>query len=248
MTGTLVITGGGRGIGAATAKLAARHGYAVALSYVGRSATANAVVAEIERTGARAIALKGNVAVEADVMRLFDEAQQRLGPITGLVNNAGIIGPGSLLADVSAATLREVMEINVVGAFLCAREAVRRMSTARGGRGGAIVNITSMAALLGGPGEYIHYAASKGAIETMTTGLAREVAREGIRVNAVSPGMIETEIHASAGMPDRVARLAPSVPMGRGGKPEEVAEAVLWLLSDAASYVTGTSLRVSGGR
>jgi NAD(P)-dependent dehydrogenase (short-subunit alcohol dehydrogenase family) len=248
MAGTLIVTGGGRGIGAATAKLAARRGYPVALSYLGRDEAAARVVAEIDAAGGRAIAVKGNVAHEEDVLHLFHEAETRLGPLAGLVNNAGIIGGSSRLADVNAATLREVMEVNVVGAFLCAREAVKRLSTARGGKGGAIVNITSMAAVIGGAGEYIHYAASKGAIETLTIGLAREVAREGIRVNAVSPGMIHTEIHAEAGMPDRIERLAPNVPMGRGGAPEEVAEAVIWLLSDAASYVTGASLRVSGGR
>ncbi|HUC62388.1 MAG TPA: SDR family oxidoreductase [Alphaproteobacteria bacterium] len=248
MAGTLVITGGSRGIGAATAKLAARRGYGVAILYLGRDRDAAATIAEIERQGGRAIAVKGDVAREGDVVRLFDEAAARLGPLAGLVNNASIIGGASRVADVTAEALRAVMEVNVIGAFLCAREAVKRLSTARGGNGGAIVNITSMAAEIGGAGEYVHYAASKGAIETMTVGLAREVARESIRVNAVSPGMIHTEIHAEAGMPDRIARLAPSVPMGRGGEPGEVAEAVLWLLSDAASYVTGASLHVSGGR
>lgn len=248
MTGTLVVTGGSRGIGAATARLAAARGYDVCVNYRSNRKAADAVVEAIERQGRRALAVGGNVAEEADVVRLFDEAEKTLGPLAGLVNNAGIVGPASRVADVSLARLREVFDINILGAFLCAREAVRRMSTARGGKGGAIVNLSSMASFLGGPGEFVHYAVSKGAIETFTIGLSREVAREGIRVNAVAPGLIDTEIHASAGLPERVKRLAPTVPMGRDGKAEEVAEAILWLLSDAASYVTGTSIRVSGGR
>jgi len=248
MSSVLVITGGSRGIGAASARLAARRGYDVAISYRSERKAAERVVAAIEKEGRRGLAVQGNVALETDVIRLFDETERALGRPQGVVNNAGIVGMASPLADVPLATLCEVFDVNVLGAFLVAREAVRRMSTARGGKGGAIVNLSSMAAFLGGPGEFIHYGASKGAIETLTIGLSREVAREGIRVNAVAPGLIDTEIHASAGLADRLERMAPLVPMGRAGSAEEVAEAILWLLSDAASYVTGTSLRVSGGR
>ena len=248
MSSALVITGGSRGIGAATARLAARRGYDVCFNYRAKREAADKVVAAIEQSGGRALAVQGNVAEEADVVGLFDAAEQAFGKIRGLVNNAGIVGPSSPAADVPLAALRELFEVNVLGAFLAAREAVRRMSTARGGAGGSIVNLSSMAAFLGGAGEFVHYAASKGAIETLTIGLSREVAREGIRVNAVAPGLIDTEIHASAGMPDRVEKLGPMVPMGRGGTADEVAEAILWLLSDASSYVSGTTLRVSGGR
>ena len=248
MTGTLVVTGGSRGIGAAVARLAAARGYAVCINYRDNREAAEAVIGAIRAQGGKAAAVQGDVASEPDVVRMFDKAERTLGPIRGLVNNAGITGPAGRVDAVSHETLRRVLDVNVIGAFLCAREAVRRMSTARGGQGGAIVNLSSMAAFLGGPGEWVHYAVSKGAIESLTIGLSREVAREGIRVNAVAPGLIATEIHAAAGFPDRVEELAPSVPMGRGGTAEEVAEAILWLLSDAASYVTGTSLRVSGGR
>lgn len=248
MTGTVIVTGGSRGIGAATAILAAKRGYAVAINYRGNRKAAEDVVRTIERAGGKAVAVQGNVAEEAAIVRLFDQAEKELGPVVGLVNNAGITGKAGKLADMSVDTMREVFEINIVGAFLVAREAVRRMSTARGGKGGAIVNLSSMAAFLGGPGEWTHYAASKGAMETFTIGLSKEVAREGIRVNAVAPGLIDTEIHATAGFPDRVEKLASTVPMGRGGTADEVAEAILWLLSDQASYVTGTSIRCSGGR
>jgi len=247
MAGTLVVTGGSRGIGAAVARLAGKRGYAVCINYRGNRQAAESVLRGLKDAGAKAIAVQGDVAEERDVIRLFDEAA-RLGPIAGLVNNAGITGAPGPVVDVSAENLRAVMATNIVGSILCAREAIRRMSTSRGGKGGAIVNLSSMAAFLGGPGEWVHYGASKGAIETFTIGLSKEVAREGIRVNAVAPGLIDTEIHATAGFPDRVAKLGPSVPMGRGGSAEEVAEAILWLLSDAASYVTGTSIRVSGGR
>jgi NAD(P)-dependent dehydrogenase (short-subunit alcohol dehydrogenase family) len=247
MAGTLVITGGSRGIGAAVARLAGKRGYAVCVNYHGNRQAAESVLRALRDSGAKAVAVQGDVAEERDVIRLFDEAA-RLGPITGLVNNAGITGAPGPVVDVSVENLRAVMATNIVGSILCAREAIRRMSTARGGKGGGIVNLSSMAAFLGGPGEWVHYGASKGAIETFTIGLSKEVAREGIRVNAVAPGLIDTEIHATAGFPDRVAKLGPTVPMGRGGSAEEVAEAILWLLSDAASYVTGTSIRVSGGR
>lgn len=248
MTGVLVVTGGSRGIGAVTARLAAERGYAIAVNYLGNRKAADGVAEAITKKGGRAIAVQGNVAQETDVIRLFDEAAAKLGPVTGLVNNAGIVAKASRLADVSFASIREVMDVNVVGSFLCAREAVRRMSTVRGGKGGAIVNVSSVTAFLGGAGEHVLYGASKGAIESLTIGLAREVAGEGIRVNAVCPGMIDTEIHASGGQPDRIAKFGHTIPIGRAGKPEEVAEAILWLLSDAARYVSGASLRVSGAR
>jgi len=248
MSGTLVITGGSRGIGAAVARMAGARGYAVCVNYRANEKAAQDVVRKIAGGGGRALAVQGDVVKEADVVRLFDEAERKLGPVTGLVNNAGIVGKASRVADVPIETLREVFDINVLGAFLAAREAVRRMSTARGGKGGAIVNLSSMAAFLGTPGEFVHYAASKGAIEALTIGLSREVAREGIRVNAVAPGLIDTEIHASAGLPDRLKQMGPMVPIGREGSADEVAEAIMWLLSDAASYVVGTSVRVSGGR
>jgi len=245
--GTLVVTGGGRGIGAATARLAARHGYAVCVNYVRDAKAAATVVADIEAAGGRALAVQGDVAAEADVVRLFESAQ-RLGPVTGLVNNAGILEVQGRLEDMSADRLARVFATNITGSFLCAREAVRRMSTRHGGRGGAIVNVSSMAARLGAPGEYIDYAAAKGAIDTLTIGLARELAEEGIRVNAVRPGVIRTDIHSSGGEPGRVDRVKSLIPMKRGGEPEEVARAILWLLSDDSSYSTGTFIDVSGGR
>ena len=244
----VIVTGASRGIGAATARLAAQRGYAVAVNYRSSPDAAHAVVREIEAAGGRAKAIQADMAHEPDILRLFDAATEALGPPTALVNNAGITGRSGRFADLTPAAIDEVLRLNVTGAFICAREAVRRMSTANGGRGGAIVNISSAAATLGSPGEYVHYAASKGAVETMTVGLAKEVARQGIRVNAVAPGIIDTEIHAACGDPGRVDRIIPSVPMARIGTAEEVAEAVLYLLSDAAAYVTGTVLRVSGGR
>jgi NAD(P)-dependent dehydrogenase (short-subunit alcohol dehydrogenase family) len=244
---TLLVTGGGRGIGAATARLAAKRGYAVAVNYLRNSAAADAVVRDIAQAGGRAIAIAGDVAQEADVMRMFDAAA-KLGPVTGLVNNAGILERQCRVDEMDAGRFARVFATNITGAFLCAREAVRRMSTRHGGRGGAIVNVSSMAATLGSPGEYVDYAASKGAIDSFTIGLAREVAQEGIRVNAVRPGVIYTEIHASGGEAGRVDRVKAGVPMRRGGEPEEVARAILWLLSDEASYSTGTFIDVSGGR
>jgi len=245
---TLIITGGSAGIGAAVARLAATRGYAIAINYSRDDAAAFAVVAEIGALGGSAIAVRGDVAHEADVSALFATATRELGPVTALVNNAGITGRLARLDEIDAATIERVLAVNVTGSMLCAREAVRRMSTKHGGTGGAIVNVSSAAARLGSGGEYIHYAVSKGAIDTLTIGLAREVATEGIRVNAVSPGLIETGIHAKSGAPDRALRLAPIIPMKRPGRAEEVAESILWLLSPAASYVTGAVLSVSGGR
>lgn len=248
MAGVMLITGSSRGIGAATARLAAARGYAVGVNYLARREAAEAVVRAIGKAGGRAIAIAGDVALEADVARMFDETGRAFGPVTVLVNNAGILEHHMRLDEMELGRFQRVFATNITGAFLCAREAVRRMSTRHGGRGGAIVNVSSMASRLGSPNEYIDYAASKGAIDTMTIGLAREVAEEGIRVNAVRPGVIYTEIHASGGEPDRVERVKAAVPMKRGGGPEEVARAILWLASDEASYSTGTFIDVSGGR
>lgn len=244
----LLVTGGSRGIGAATARLAAARGYAVCLSYRSSEAAARTVLAEIERAGGEAIAVAADVASEADVRRMFETVDARLGRLSALVNNAGILERQTTLLDMDAARWQRVLATNVIGSFLCAREAVRRMSTRLGGAGGAIVNVSSMAARLGSPGEYVDYAASKGAIDSLTIGLAREVAAEGIRVNAVRPGVIYTDIHASGGEPGRVDRIKSAVPMQRGGTAEEVARAILWLLSDEASYSTGAFIDVSGGR
>jgi NAD(P)-dependent dehydrogenase (short-subunit alcohol dehydrogenase family) len=248
MKPVLLVTGGSRGIGAATARLAAQRGYAVCLSYHSNAAAAAAVVADIEAAGGEALAIAADVASESDVLHLFEAADRRFGRLTALVNNAGVLEHHMRVEQMSLGRLQRVMATNVIGAFLCAREAVRRMSTRHGGEGGAIVNVSSMAAKLGSPNEYVDYAASKGAIDAMTIGLAKEVAAEGIRVNAVRPGVIYTDIHASGGEPGRVDRIKGAVPMQRGGQPEEVARAVLWLLSDEASYCTGTFIDVSGGR
>jgi len=245
--GVMLITGGGRGIGAATARLAAQRGYAVCVNYLRNRDAAEKLVGEIEKSGGRAKAVAGDVAREADVIRMFDEAQG-LGTLAALVNNAGVLERQTRLDDMEAARFERVFATNITGAFLCAREAVRRMSTRHGGKGGAIVNVSSMASRLGSPGEYVDYAASKGAIDALTIGLAKEVAAEGIRVNAVRPGVIYTEIHASGGEPGRVDRVKSAVPMQRGGQPEEVARAILWLASGEASYSTGTFIDVSGGR
>jgi NAD(P)-dependent dehydrogenase (short-subunit alcohol dehydrogenase family) len=248
MKKVIVITGASRGIGAATARLAAARGYAVCVNYLKNRAAADAVVAEIEAGGGRAIAVAGDVAAEAQVVDLFDTVDRRLGPLTALVNNAGILETQMRVEDMDAARLTRVFAANVTSCFLCSREAVRRMSSRRGGSGGAIVNVSSAAARLGSAGEYVDYAASKGAVDTLTIGLAREVATEGIRVNAVRPGFIYTDIHASGGEPGRVDRIKDTVPMKRGGQPEEVASAILWLLSDEASYATGTFIDLAGGR
>ena len=248
MPEVMLITGGSRGIGAATARLAAARGYAVAVNYLASKAAAETLVEEIAAAGGRAIAVQGDVAVEGDVKRLFETVDSELGPLGVLINNAGILETAMRLEEMTPERWHRVLATNVVGCFLCAREAVRRMSTRHGGGGGAIVNVASAASRLGGPNEYIDYAASKGALDTMTIGLAKEVAREGIRVNAVRPGLIRTDIHASGGQPDRVERLKGLVPMGRPGEPEEVAEAILWLASDQSSYVTGAFIDVSAGR
>lgn len=244
----VVITGGSRGIGASTARLAARRGYAVCVNFHHNRHAAEQIASSITNEGGEAIAVGADVSAEADVVRLFDRVDKALGRITALVNNAGILERQMSVAEMSAERLNRVLATNVTGSFLCAREAVRRMSTKQGGCGGAIVNVSSMAARLGGPFEYVDYAASKGAVDTLTVGLAKEVADQGIRVNAVRPGLINTDIHAAGGDPGRVERLKHAVPMRRGGDPDEVAKAILWLLSDDASYVTGTFVDVSGGR
>jgi len=243
----LLVTGGSRGIGAATAQLAGERGYAVCVNYRENGAAAEQVVERITQAGARAVAVAADVSREADVLRLFATVDRELGPLTALVNNAGRLAPQMRVEQMDAARLQAIFATNIVGAFLCAREAVKRMSTRHGGPGGAIVNVSSAAARLGSPREYVDYAASKGAIDTMTIGLSREVAVDGIRVNAVRPGLIYTEIHASGGEPARVDRLKAAMPMQRGGDPLEVARAILWLLSDEASYSTGTFIDVTGG-
>ena len=240
----LLVAGGSRGIGAATARLAARHGYDVAVNYAANGEAAAAVVKDIEAAGRRAVALKGDMGREADIERVFDEAAKALGPVTHFVHSSGIIGPMSRLDEASAETIRAALDVNTFGALLCLRAAIRRMSTKHGGKGGAIVMLSSMAATIGGATECIWYAASKGAVDTMVIGASREVGREGIRVNAVSPGMIDTDIQP----PGRLEKFAPMVPMGRPGSADETADAILYLLSDAASYITGANLRVSGGR
>jgi NAD(P)-dependent dehydrogenase (short-subunit alcohol dehydrogenase family) len=244
----LLITGGGRGIGAATALLAAQRGYAVAVNYASNSLAADEVVRTIRANGGAAMAVQADVGDEAQVLAMFQKVDARFGRLTALVNNAGVVDVQARVADMSVARLERMFRINVIGSFICAREAVRRMSTRYGGAGGAIVNISSGAARLGSPDQYVDYAASKGAIDTFTIGLAKEVAAEGIRVNAVRPGLIDTEIHASGGMPDRAFDLAPTVPMQRTGSADEIAGAILWLLSPEASYTTMALLDVTGGR
>ncbi len=244
MQGLVIVTGGSRGIGAATCRRLARDGYAVAVNYTSKPDLAEAVVAQITAAGGSAAALRGDVSSATEVQTLFAAAQDKLGPLVGLVNNAGVLGGSGRIEDLDASALRRMLEINVIGTVLAAQEAVRVMSTKRGGKGGAIVNLSSVAARLGGPGELVLYAMSKGAIDTFTLGLGREVAAEGIRVNAVAPGLIETEMNS----PERLARLGPAIPAGRPGVADEIAEAIAWLVSPASSYVMGTTLTVSGGR
>jgi len=244
----LLITGGSRGIGAATALLAAQDGWAVAVNYANNQAAANQVVQAIAQAGGQAIAVQGDVADEAQIVRMFATVDQQLGRVTGLVNNAGVVDVTARVEDMSWQRLERMMRINVLGSFACAKEAIRRMSTRHGGQGGVIVNLSSVAARLGAPAQYVDYAASKGAIDTFTVGLAKELATENIRVNAVRPGVIDTDIHASGGLPNRARDLAPQIPMQRPGTAEETAQAIVWLLSDKASYVTGTCLDVGGGR
>jgi NAD(P)-dependent dehydrogenase (short-subunit alcohol dehydrogenase family) len=248
MSKVLVVTGGGRGIGAATALLAAQRGYAVAVNYLKNSEAAERVVEKIAKGGGKALAVAADVSVEEDVVAMFAETDRMLGRITGLVNNAGVVDLRSRVEDMSAERIQRMLAVNVTGSFLCAREAVKRMSRRNGGNGGAIVNVSSVAARLGGPGDYVDYAASKGAIDTFTIGLAKEVGGEGIRVNAVRPGVIRTEIHAASGDPGRVERIGSSTPLLRAGEAEEIARSIVWLLSDEASYISGAILDVSGGR
>ena len=245
---TLIITGASRGIGAAIAIMAARSAYQIVVNYANDQKAADLVVEQIRQSGGNAITIRADVSVESEVIRLFQETETRLGPIYGLVNNAGVTGGFARVDETSRPMLERLMAVNVIGPMLCLREAVKRMSTRYGHSGGSIVNISSLAARTGGAGEWVHYAATKGAINTLTIGLAREVADEGIRVNAVSPGLVETDLHTAAGAPDRPARLSPTIPMKRPGTVDEIAAGVLWLLSPEASYVTGTILEIGGGR
>ena len=248
MSKVVLITGASRGIGRAAARLAGRRGWSVGVNYVGDAEAARASVAEVEAAGGRALAIQGDVSVEAEVIAMFGAAQDAFGPLDGFVNNAGVLGPSVPLAEMDADRMRRIFDVNVFGAYLCAREAARRLSRNQGGRGGTIVNVSSAAARLGSPNEYVDYAGSKGAIDTLTIGLAKELGPEGVRVNAIRPGLIETDIHASGGRPDRAATLGATTPIGRAGTAEEVAEAIVWLLDDASSYVTGALLDVAGGR
>lgn len=245
---TILITGGSRGIGRAAALLAGARGWAVALGYAGNSEAAEKTAQGVRDAGGRATAIQGDVSIEADVISMFDTAMHEFGPLDGVVINAGIVAPASRLADMDAERMAHIFNVNVFGAYLCAREAARRLGQSRGGKGGAIVLLSSMAARLGAPNEYVDYAGSKGAIDTLTVGLAKELGPDGVRVNAVSPGLIDTDIHLTSSTPDRAARLGATTPLGRAGAPDEVAEAIIWLLSDAASYITGAILNVSGGR
>jgi NAD(P)-dependent dehydrogenase (short-subunit alcohol dehydrogenase family) len=244
----MIVTGGGRGIGAATARLAAERGYTVCINYLRDEKSAHQLTAELEKKGARAIAVAGDVAKEADVLRLFETVDRKLGKVTALVNNAGIVGKGARVETMTVERLERMFAVNVLGTILCAREAVKRMSKRHGGAGGAIVNLSSIAARIGSPGEYVDYAAAKAAVDTFTIGLGKEVGGEGIRVNAVRPGVIRTEIHATSGDPARVDRIGATAALGRAGEPEEIARTVLWLASDEASYLTGALIDVTGGR
>jgi NAD(P)-dependent dehydrogenase (short-subunit alcohol dehydrogenase family) len=248
MSKVLLITGGSRGIGAATALLAARQGWAVAVNYASHSLAADEVVRSIRAEGGKAMAVQADVSDEAQVLAMFQKIDAKLGPLSGLVNNAGVVDVSARLDEMDMDRWRRMFDINVMGTLVCTREAVRRMSTRHGGSGGSIVNLSSAAARLGSPGQYVDYAAAKGAVDAFTVGMAREVAAEGIRVNAVRPGLINTDIHASGGLPNRVKDLQHQVPMQRGGRAEEVAQAIVWLLSDAASYTTMSLMDVSGGR
>jgi NAD(P)-dependent dehydrogenase (short-subunit alcohol dehydrogenase family) len=248
MSQTVLITGASRGIGRAAAILAGRRGWSVGVNYVGDRAAADATVAAVAEAGGRAVALQGNVAVEADVIAVFDAAERALGRLSGVVVNAGIVAPAAPLMDMDIERMRRVFEVNTLGAYICARESARRLARSRGGQGGSIVLVSSIAARLGSPFEFVDYAGSKAAVDALTIGLAKEMATEGVRVNAVRPGLTATDIHASGGQPDRAERLGATTPMGRAGRPEEIAEAIIWFLSDAASYATGSFLDVSGGR
>jgi NAD(P)-dependent dehydrogenase (short-subunit alcohol dehydrogenase family) len=244
----LLVTGASRGIGAATAKLGAQRGYAIAVNFANNRAAADDVVQSIRQSGGRAFPVQADVAHEDQILSMFEQVDRELGRVTALVNNAGVVDISQRVDEMSFARIKRMFDINVIGSMLCAREAIKRMSTRHGGAGGAIVNVSSAASRLGSPGQYVDYAAAKGAVDAFTLGLAKEVAAEGIRVNAVRPGLIETDIHASGGIPDRVKQLAHLVPMQRGGTAEEVAESILWLLSPQASYVTMSLIEVSGGR
>lgn len=248
MDKVILITGASRGIGAATALLAARQGYRICINYHADDAAAQQVLEQVRELGAEAIAVRADASVEDEVVQLFQRIDHEFGPLSALVNNAGTIAQQSRVEDMSEFRLLKMMKTNVVGPMLCAKHALRRMSRRHGGQGGSIVNVSSVAARLGSPAEYVDYAASKGALDTFTVGLSKEVAGEGVRVNAVRPGYIHTGFHALSGDPDRVSKLEPGIPMGRGGQPEEVAEAIMWLLSDQASYTTGTFIDMGGGR
>lgn len=245
---TILITGGGRGIGRATAMLCGARGWSVGINYLGNTRAALDTAEAVEKAGGRSLVIPGDVSVEADVTAMFDAVENRFGPLDGVVINAGIVAPASSVADMTAERIRRTFDVNVVGTFLCAREAARRLPRDRGGKGTSIVLLSSAASRHAAPFEYVDYASSKAAIETLTVGLAKELGRQGVRVNAVRPGLIDTEIHASGGQPDRMARLAQTVPMGRIGHAAEVAEAIVWLLSDASSYTTASMLDVGGGR
>jgi NAD(P)-dependent dehydrogenase (short-subunit alcohol dehydrogenase family) len=248
MSKTILITGGSRGIGRAASLLAARRGWAIGVNYGKDEAAARSTVLETERLGGRAVALVGDVSRESDVIAMFEGATKAFGPLDGVVVNAGVIAPTARLVDMSVERMRRVFEVNVLGAYLCAREAARRMSKSLGGRGGSIVLISTVASRIGAPDVYVDYAGSKGAVDTLTLGLSKELGREGVRVNAIRPGLIDTEIHGSGGEPDRAHRLGAATPLGRPGNAEEIGEAIVWLLSDASSYVSGAILDVAGGR